>query len=103
LELPKSVSHALEIDRRSGTDFWRKAIEKEIRNVFPAFEMMDDGSAVPSRTKHINGRMHHFRGAVASGKIKIESIDTTNQLADVGTKPLAKDLFTRLQKEIMGW
>ena len=57
----------------------------------------------PPRTKHINGRMHHFRGAVDSGRIKIESIDTSDQLADIGTKPLAKDLFTRLRKEIMGW
>jgi hypothetical protein len=55
------------------------------------------------RTKHINGRMHHFRGAVASGKLKIESIDTADQLADIRTKPLAKDLFMRLRKEIMGW
>ena len=47
LELPKSISHTLDIDRRSGTDFWRKAIEKEIRNVFPAFDMMDDNSAEP--------------------------------------------------------
>ena len=54
------------------------------------------------RTKHING-MHHFRGAVASGKLKIESIDTADQLADIGTKPLAKDLFTRLRKQIMEW
>ena len=55
------------------------------------------------RTKHINGRMHHFRGAVASGKLKIESIDTADQLADIGTKPLARDLFMKLRKEIMGW
>ncbi len=47
LELAKSVNHALEIDRRTETDFWRRAIEKEIRNVFPAFDMMDDDSAVP--------------------------------------------------------
>ena len=55
------------------------------------------------RTKHINGRMHHFRSAVSAGKLRIESIDTTKQLADIGTKPLAKDLFMRLRKEIMGW
>jgi Reverse transcriptase (RNA-dependent DNA polymerase)/GAG-pre-integrase domain len=55
------------------------------------------------RTKHINGRMHHFRSAVSEGKLLIESIDTSDQLADIGTKPLAKDLFTRLRKEIMGW
>jgi hypothetical protein len=49
LELPKSVSHALEIDKRTGTNFWRIAIEKEIRNVFPAFDFLndDDGSKVP--------------------------------------------------------
>jgi hypothetical protein len=48
--------------------------------------------------------MHHFRAAVVSGQIKVESIDTTcDQLADIGTKPLAKDLFTRLRGKIMGW
>ena len=45
LELPKSVAQALAIDKRTGTDFWRKAIEKEIRNVFPAFEFIEDDSA----------------------------------------------------------
>ena len=48
LELPKSVTHALAIDKRTGTDFWHKAIEKEIRNVFPAFEFLaDDDAKVP--------------------------------------------------------
>ena len=55
------------------------------------------------RTKHINGRMHHFCGAVALGILKIESIDTADQLADIGTKPLARNLFVKLRKEIMGW
>jgi hypothetical protein len=44
-----------------------------------------------------------IRGAVSAGKLRIESIDTSNQLADIGTKPLAKDLFMRLRKEITGW
>ncbi len=43
LELPKSVSHVLVL----GTDFWRKAIEKEIRNDFPAFDCMEDDAVVP--------------------------------------------------------
>ncbi len=47
LELPKSVSHALEMDKRTGTDFWRKAIEKGIRKVFPAFDFVGDDKAVP--------------------------------------------------------
>jgi hypothetical protein len=41
IELPKTVERALEIDRETGTDFWRKAIEKEMRNVMPAFEFKD--------------------------------------------------------------
>ncbi len=45
LELPKSVAQALEIDKRTGTDFWKKAIEKEIRNVFPAFEFIEGNDA----------------------------------------------------------
>ena len=55
------------------------------------------------RTKHINGRMHHFRSAVKDGRLSISAIDTADQLADIATKPLAKDLFERLRLEIMGW
>ena len=52
IELPKTVQEALEIDRRTGTDFWRKAIEKEMKNVRIAFEFRDDDK-VPIGYKHI--------------------------------------------------
>ena len=42
IRLPHSVEEALKLDEESGTDFWRKAIEKEMRNVMPAFEFRDD-------------------------------------------------------------
>jgi len=42
IELPKSVDEAYRIDERTGTDFWAKAIAKEMKNVFPAFEFDDD-------------------------------------------------------------
>ncbi len=42
IRMPKSVAEALMIDKETGTDFWRKAIEKEMRNVMPAFEFRDD-------------------------------------------------------------
>jgi hypothetical protein len=44
IELPKSVPEALEIDKKTGTDFWRRAIEKEMKNVQVAFEIREDGS-----------------------------------------------------------
>jgi hypothetical protein len=42
IRLPHSVEEALRIDEETGTEFWRKAIEKEMRNVIPAFEFRDD-------------------------------------------------------------
>ena len=54
------------------------------------------------RTKHIATKYHHFRNAVSKGQIKIFSIDTKNQQADILTKPLPKVQFEKLRKEIMG-
>ena len=42
IRLPHSVEEALKIDEETGTDFWRKGIEKEMKNVMPAFEFRDD-------------------------------------------------------------
>jgi hypothetical protein len=33
---------SLRIDEETGTDFWRMAIEKEMKNVMPAFEFHDN-------------------------------------------------------------
>ena len=52
IELPKSVAESLAIDRRTGTEFWRLAIEKEMKNVMPAFESRDD-NVVPIGYKQI--------------------------------------------------
>lgn len=38
IRLPHSVAEALQIDKETGTDFWRRALEKEMKNVIPAFE-----------------------------------------------------------------
>jgi Reverse transcriptase (RNA-dependent DNA polymerase) len=47
IEVPKSVREALEIDRATGTDLWRRAIEKEMLNVKPAFQILEDDEKVP--------------------------------------------------------
>ena len=51
------------------------------------------------RTKHINIKYHHFRPHVNRREILIEKIDTKEQLADLGTKPLSKTLIPLLEKE----
>jgi O-acetylhomoserine/O-acetylserine sulfhydrylase-like pyridoxal-dependent enzyme len=53
IEIPKTVKRALEIDSETGTDFWRRAIEKETKNVFAAFQILVDGK-LPSLCKKIN-------------------------------------------------
>ena len=44
--MPKSIAEALAIDRKTGTDFWRKAFEKERLGVSPAFEKLDGGAPI---------------------------------------------------------
>ncbi|KAI2502898.1 Reverse transcriptase (RNA-dependent DNA polymerase) [Fragilaria crotonensis] len=56
IELPKTVAEALKIDERTGTDFWRKAIEQEMKNVMPAFEFID-GDEAPKFYKKIDCHM----------------------------------------------
>jgi hypothetical protein len=56
IELPKSASKALEIEQKTGTTFWHDAIEKEMKNVLPAFEFCDDDKA-PTGYKHITCHM----------------------------------------------
>ncbi len=55
------------------------------------------------RTKHILLKYHHFRQYVSNGTIKINPIDTREQIADIFTKPLNKKQFTYLRKKLCGW
>ena len=47
IELPRTLTEALSIDEKTGTDHWRKAFDKEMRNVFGAFSFLDDGQQPP--------------------------------------------------------
>ena len=55
------------------------------------------------RTKHIAIKYHHFRSFVSDGKIVINPIDTSEQLADMLTKPLQAKSFCYLRGKLMGW
>ena len=50
------------------------------------------------RTKHINLVYHHFREHVRTWLIQLLPISTTSQVADIYTKPLSRDLFTKFRK-----
>jgi Reverse transcriptase (RNA-dependent DNA polymerase) len=55
VKLPKSVKQALNYDRESGNDLWRKAIEKEMINVHPAFEVWNGTVEQARSNKHLVG------------------------------------------------
>ena len=54
------------------------------------------------RTKHLSVRLHHFRSHVGK-TINIEHINTKEQIADMFTKPLPLDQFTKLRDRLMNW
>ena len=55
------------------------------------------------RMKHIATKYHHFRNTITKGHIKIFSIDTKEQQANIFIKLLPKSQFEKLRKLIMGW
>ena len=55
--IPKSVKEALLLDDETGTDLWQKAIEKEIKNVMPAFTFLEQDEKVPIGYQHIDCHM----------------------------------------------
>ena len=56
-----------------------------------------------ARTKHVNVKLHHFRGYVTRGLIMIHPVDTLDHCADYLTKPVNIDILAKLRKKIMGW
>jgi hypothetical protein len=51
IEIPRTIARALEIDKETGTDYWRKGIEKEMKNNKSAFEVRENGSVPPGYKK----------------------------------------------------
>jgi endo-1,4-beta-mannosidase len=55
------------------------------------------------RTKHLAVRLHHFRDHIKQKLITIEHVSTKDQIADIFTKPLARDQFRNLRALLLGW
>jgi hypothetical protein len=55
------------------------------------------------RTKHIATKYHHFREYVSTKRIALMKVTTTDQIADIFTKPLPVELFTKHRLSLLGW
>jgi hypothetical protein len=53
------------------------------------------------RTKHMDLRYHFIHALTKDGRIRLDKVDTKDNLADVGTKPLTQHLFHRLTDAYM--
>jgi hypothetical protein len=61
---------------------------------------MADNPVAHSRTKHIDIRYHFLRDHQQKGDIEIAYVNTQNQLADIFTKPLDEETFSKLRNEL---
>ena len=55
-----------------------------------------------ARSKFYDVKVHWFRSKLKPD-IAVEKVDTKDQIADLFTKPLSKDIFEYLRKKMMGW
>ena len=58
---------------------------------------------IQPRTKHTTIKYHHFQSIAANGIVKIQHVDTREQVADIFTKPLDSGLFLHLRYIINSW
>jgi len=59
-----------------------------------------DNTSAINLTKHIEIRHHFIRDHVRKGDCEIKFVKTENQLAELFTKPLARDRFNKLRTEL---
>ena len=53
-----------------------------------------------SKTKHIAIKYHFLRELVHDKEVKLEYVNTTEQIVDIFTKPLPKDAFLYLRSKL---
>ena len=64
-----------------------------------------EGERFSPRTKHIALKYHWFRSFLSGPNklLEIEYVNTKEQIADILTKPIDKELFESLRKKSNGW
>ena len=57
IEIPASIDHAMEVDRKNGNTMWRDALALEMFNVGVAFEILEEGQSAPPGWKKASGHL----------------------------------------------
>jgi hypothetical protein len=57
IEIPTSVAHAMEIDKRNCNTLWQDALKREMTNIGIAFEVLPDGEPAPVGWNKVTGHL----------------------------------------------
>ena len=57
IEIPTSVEHAFELDRKNGNNLWKYALEMKMYNIGVAFEILEDGKTSPAGYTKVSGHL----------------------------------------------
>ena len=57
IEIPTSVDHAMEIDRKNGNTMWKDALALEMFNVGVAFKILEEGQMAPPGWNKASGHL----------------------------------------------
>ena len=57
IEIPTSVEHAFELDRKNGNNLWKEALEMEMYNIGVAFEILEDEKTAPAGNTKVSGHL----------------------------------------------
>ena len=56
-QIPTSVEHAFELDRKHGNNLWKDALEMQMYNIGIAFEILEDGKTAPAGYTKVSGHL----------------------------------------------
>jgi hypothetical protein len=84
---------------------WLRSLLTDLRILHskPALLYCDNTAANPvfhERTNHIEMNCHFIRDKIQDGSIETKHVALTNQLADVFTKPLGKEIFSSMIRKL---
>ena len=99
-ETVKAVAHGLQLGDECLTTFKTTVWEDNMGAWTLA--NLEPGQSTP-RSKFYDVKVHWFREHLKPGVIEVAKIATAEQIADLFTKPLARELFQKLRFKLMGW
>jgi hypothetical protein len=97
--LIRTVARGVGIDEKVITHF--RVTIWEDNNGCLTLANLDPGQNTP-RSKSYDSKVHWFRSWL-SAMMKVMRVSTEDQLADLFTKPLTREIFERLRKKLIGW